>query len=201
MQFCFYCHEKGATIGCCAKACRRSFHLPCALEHDCRLEFTNTFRSFCDLHHNIKEPKNVHKPTDLCTVCYDDMGEYNPIRSIPLPCCNKNSWCHKFCLQKYAQTSGYFLKCPLCKDEKLFRDWISQRGVFIPDRYWRLIAFEISCNKHKNLFLISVLFFLEMQSGNWMIQAQIRSMVSNRYQYKKKPKWIKYFNHYVFLHF
>lgn len=133
-QTCYYCHQRGATIGCCVKACRRSFHLPCALEQDCRLEFSQTFRSFCDEHHDIKRPRNAHKPTDLCTICYDEMGKFNVIRSIALPCCNKNAWCHKLCLQQYAQTSGYFLKCPLCKDSDHFRDWIAERGVFIPDR-------------------------------------------------------------------
>lgn len=133
-QFCHYCLQRSATIGCCGKACRRSFHLPCALKNNCRLEFSNTFRSFCDEHHNIKRPKNVHKPTDLCTICYDEMGNFHIIQSIALPCCNKDAWCHKLCLQKYAQTSGYFLKCPLCKDSDQFRDWIAERGVFIPDR-------------------------------------------------------------------
>lgn len=133
-QFCCYCHQKGATIGCCVRACRRSFHLPCALQNDCQLEFNDTFRSFCEDHRTIKKPKNRHQPTDLCTICYDEMGQFNLMRSIPLPCCNKNAWCHKSCLQKYAQTSGYFLKCPLCKDSDQFRGWIQERGVFIPDR-------------------------------------------------------------------
>lgn len=133
-QLCCYCHQKSATIGCCVKACRRSFHLPCALQNDCQFEFTNTFRSFCEDHRTIKKPKHVHQPTDLCTICYDEMGKYNLIKSIPLPCCNKNAWCHKMCLQTYAQTSGYFLKCPLCNDSDNFREWIAQRGVFIPDR-------------------------------------------------------------------
>ncbi|XP_031637487.1 G2/M phase-specific E3 ubiquitin-protein ligase-like [Contarinia nasturtii] len=132
--FCHYCHSNGATIGCCKKSCRHSFHLPCALQNDCRFEFQDPFQSYCDAHHNIKKPKNAHKPSDLCTICYEEMGEYNPVRSIPLPCCNKNSWCHKLCLQQYAQTSGYFLKCPLCKDSDTFREWITRRGVFIPDR-------------------------------------------------------------------
>lgn len=128
-------HKKGATIGCCAKSCRKSFHLPCALKNDCRLEFHDPYQSYCDAHVNIKKPKNAHKPSDLCTICSDEMGEYNLIQSIPLPCCNKNAWCHKICLQQYAQTAGYFLKCPLCNASDSFREWIARRGVFIPDRF------------------------------------------------------------------
>ncbi|XP_055326820.1 PHD finger protein 7-like isoform X2 [Sitodiplosis mosellana] len=131
---CKFCKKAGANISCCNTKCRKAFHLACAAEHNCRFEFVNSFQSFCDAHHDIKKPNHVHKPTDLCTICYDEMGKYNLIQSIPLPCCNKNAWCHKLCLQKYAQTSGYFLKCPLCKDSDNFRNFIAERGVFIPDR-------------------------------------------------------------------
>lgn len=133
-QYCAYCKGKSATIGCCVKACRKSFHLPCAIQRNCVFEFVDPFRSFCESHHNLKKPKTVHKPTDLCAICYDEMGEYNLVRSIQSPCCNKESWYHKLCLMKYAQTSGYFLKCPLCKDENTFRRSIQERGVFIPDK-------------------------------------------------------------------
>lgn len=93
------------------------------------MRWVNTRRnSFSSI--NIHSFQIIH----ITSVSYLSTGEYNLIRSIPLPCCNKDSWCHKLCLQQYAQTSGYFLKCPLCKDSDMFRDWIAQRGVFIPDR-------------------------------------------------------------------
>lgn len=133
-QFCAYCKEKTATIGCCVRACRKSFHLPCALKNECRLEFVDPFKSFCDVHNGIKKPKKVHKPTDTCKICFDDMGEWNPIQSIQSPCCNRDSWYHKLCLMKYALTSGYFLKCPLCNDSNQFRDSIAKQGIFRPDR-------------------------------------------------------------------
>ncbi|KAJ6641254.1 G2/M phase-specific E3 ubiquitin-protein ligase [Pseudolycoriella hygida] len=131
---CYYCKGRSATIGCCVRSCRRSFHLPCGLKNDCQFEFFDRYRSFCEEHRTIEEPKVIHQPTDLCTICYDEMGQYNLIKSIPLPCCNKNAWCHKLCLQKYAQTSGYFMKCPLCNNSNTFCTFIAKRGVFIPDR-------------------------------------------------------------------
>lgn len=104
------------------------------------------------------------------------MGKYNLIKSIPLPCCNKNAWCHKMCLQTYAQTSGYFLKCPLCNDSDNFREWIAQRGVFIPDR-WDCNAFSAIWR-----FFISINnYFTGMPNGRSMKQDRILSTDLNRW--------------------
>lgn len=112
------------------------FHLACAVQHDCRFEFTGRFQSFCDAHHQIKKPINCHQPTDLCAICFDEMGQYNAIQSIRPVCCKRaNSWFHKSCLQNYAKQAGYFCKCPLCSDLTSFRMDIRRRGVFVPDRY------------------------------------------------------------------
>lgn len=123
----------GANIGCTIQKCSRSFHLPCALNKECRFEFLDPFPSFCHKHHGIKKPEIIHATDESCQVCFDDMGEYNPVRSIQSPCC-KNGWCHKTCLMEYANQSGYFMKCPLCNDSNLFRKEIAKLGVFIPNR-------------------------------------------------------------------
>lgn len=135
MKRCAFCLASGANISCCDKICRKAFHLPCASKQNCRFEFCGAFESFCDRHHNIEQPKNCHEPNDMCLICHQPMGEYNPIQSMPITCCNTGSWLHKYCLQKYAQTSGYFVKCPLCNDVETFRKNIRRNGVFVPDRY------------------------------------------------------------------
>ena len=33
---CSTCGQKGAALGCFVKSCRKSYHLPCALNLDCR---------------------------------------------------------------------------------------------------------------------------------------------------------------------
>lgn len=125
----------GASIGCCSKVCRRTFHLPCAIKKNCLFEFNKTFRSFCDRHHSIKILRqNRHKETDRCNICLDDMGPFHILNSIQSPCCNRNAWYHKQCLKQMAQSSGYFFRCPLCNDSKIFKEKIKLRGVFIPDR-------------------------------------------------------------------
>lgn len=79
-------------------------------------------------------PKMCHQSNELCIICQDQMGDYNPVKSIQSPCC-KTNWFHKTCLQNYAQSAGYFTNCPCCKDSDRFRAHIAQLGVFIPDRY------------------------------------------------------------------
>ncbi|KAK6029000.1 hypothetical protein OSTOST_04897, partial [Ostertagia ostertagi] len=38
-QICSVCNERGAGIGCCSSACRRVFHLPCAIRSMCFLDY------------------------------------------------------------------------------------------------------------------------------------------------------------------
>lgn len=134
LQRCAYCKGKHANVGCSNTKCKRSFHLPCALANGCRSEFSGVYPTFCHEHLGIERPAIVHAPTDTCNICYDDLGEYNPVQSVQSPCCNPQTWYHKACLMAYAQNSGYFMKCPLCNDNEAFRSGILKMGVFIPNR-------------------------------------------------------------------
>lgn len=133
-QKCYVCRKNGANIRCFRRSCKISFHLTCGLQEGCQFEFTGEFNSYCELHHNIEQPNKIHSENDLCTICYDEMGEYDPMNSIQLPCCTKDAWYHKMCLVKYAQTAGDVLKCPLCNNLAVFRQSIAEHGVFIPFR-------------------------------------------------------------------
>ncbi|KAH6811408.1 breast cancer associated RING 1 [Perilla frutescens var. frutescens] len=53
---CSSCGLKGAALGCFAKSCRRSYHVPCALEiPDCRWD-CGDFLMLCPFHNSIKFP-------------------------------------------------------------------------------------------------------------------------------------------------
>ena len=41
MLRCKVCGEKGATMGCVLKTCKKSFHLPCARASQCALQVSN----------------------------------------------------------------------------------------------------------------------------------------------------------------
>ncbi|KAF3780496.1 BRCA1-associated RING domain protein 1 [Nymphaea thermarum] len=53
---CNRCGKKGAALGCLAKSCRRSFHVPCAVEvHDCRWD-CEKFQMYCPSHSSLNFP-------------------------------------------------------------------------------------------------------------------------------------------------
>ncbi|KAM7350543.1 PHD finger protein 7 [Cochliomyia hominivorax] len=132
---CCYCRKKYANVGCCDRKCRRTFHFICGLEHNAENQFCSDYRSYCHIH----VPKRPERPSakETCLICYDNIwnpGEkLNMVNIILTPCC-RNGWFHKLCLQKFAKTAGYFFKCPLCNDSKIFREKLPSRGIFIPNR-------------------------------------------------------------------
>ncbi|KAJ6637334.1 G2/M phase-specific E3 ubiquitin-protein ligase, partial [Pseudolycoriella hygida] len=128
---CHYCHQAGASIGCCIPTCNRSFHLNCGLKNKCLNQFTSEYKSFCDRH--VEGNKEKHSKDHICIICYTEMGAYDKIQSIFAPCCS-SQWFHKNCLMKLADSAGYFFKCPKCNDVDKFSEECMKRGIFIPQR-------------------------------------------------------------------
>uniref|UniRef100_A0A1A9ZGL5 PHD-type domain-containing protein n=1 Tax=Glossina pallidipes TaxID=7398 RepID=A0A1A9ZGL5_GLOPL len=133
---CCYCKKSSAGIGCCKEKCRSSFHFICGLENGAENQFCESFRSYCHKHRtsvNCKPPAS----RESCCICYNSLRKKNEVfnswRHLKAPCC-ANGWFHKLCLQKFAAASGYFFKCPLCNNTKLFREKLKYQGIFIPDQ-------------------------------------------------------------------
>lgn len=143
-QKCFYCNKKYANIGCCEKKCRHTFHLVCGIENGAENQFCKSFQSYCRRHRrkNYSEPP----PNTTCLICYENLREeserkkFDPVNMIQTPCC-RNGFFHKLCLQKFAKTAGYFFKCPLCNDSKVFRQKLPAKGIFIPNQWVNYITF------------------------------------------------------------
>lgn len=137
-QKCYICKERYANVHCCAKKCFRTFHTICGLRNSCLSHFVDTYQSWCDKHVELQDRKK-HKESDVCGICYDGMGPYNRLESIHAPCC-QNGWFHRRCVAQFAQTAGYFFKCPLCNNKEDFTRSMQQRGVFVPekDAAWEL---------------------------------------------------------------
>lgn len=108
------------------------------------MQFEDPYKSYCNQHVRIgleliagrKRRRNEvqrHAATEMCAICYDQMGAFDMVQSVQSPCCKK-SWFHKRCLQAFAANAGYFFKCPMCNNEDEFRNAVKLRGVFVPDR-------------------------------------------------------------------
>ncbi|XP_055614679.1 pineapple eye protein-like isoform X2 [Uranotaenia lowii] len=138
-QKCYVCKQRYANISCCAKKCFRTFHTACGIRAGCLSHFIDTYQSWCDKHVEMDSESDPHSEQELCGICYDEMGPYKKVDSVAAPCC-QNGWFHRRCVAQFAQSSGYFFKCPLCNNKDDFSRAMSLRGVFIPekDAAWEL---------------------------------------------------------------
>ncbi|KAL7744812.1 hypothetical protein ACLKA6_007106 [Drosophila palustris] len=131
---CYYCKRTGANIGCCKINCRKTFHTYCGIKNGAQNQYTGTFKSFCNLH--IDSYRERPTAQVKCAICMEQLiGEresFSFAKYIHGKCCN-NGWYHRDCLQRYADSAGYFFKCPLCNDTKHFRS-VALWGISVPDR-------------------------------------------------------------------
>ncbi|XP_076163403.1 uncharacterized protein LOC143144656 [Ptiloglossa arizonensis] len=143
---CSYCKKTGATLGCCNTKCKRIFHYPCGLRAGTLNQFFGEFRSFCKDHRpkqkiDLQVKNELAKTKEVkCYICYDNVNSGDIINTIWAPCCKKNAWFHRKCVQQLAVNAGYFFKCPLCNDKKAFQKAMLEFGIFIPsqDASWEL---------------------------------------------------------------
>lgn len=136
------------------------FHLPCGLRNGSMNQYfhefryvicfkfvilfsililikTNTFRSFCRQHHlrrTIDKTELQNTAAIQCAICLDDVIPSLLPSSIWAPCCKRNAWFHRKCVQELALSTGYFFKCPLCNNDKIFKNRMLKLGIYIPLR-------------------------------------------------------------------
>ncbi|XP_053450567.1 G2/M phase-specific E3 ubiquitin-protein ligase isoform X2 [Nycticebus coucang] len=122
---CCICKKTGASIGCVAPRCKRSYHFPCGLEKECIFQFTGNF---------------AYRDSIPCTICLEfvePIPTYSILRS---PCC-KNAWFHRDCLQVQAINAGvFFFRCTICNNSDIFQKEMLRMGIHIPekDASWEL---------------------------------------------------------------
>ncbi|XP_022187296.2 G2/M phase-specific E3 ubiquitin-protein ligase [Nilaparvata lugens] len=135
---CTFCNGAGANVRCQTARCKVVFHYPCGVKNNCSHKFLGQFPSYCPKHRvTQKIPKQVFdiiKGVQLeCVVCLDNV-ELND-NTIWAPCCKKNAFFHKRCLQGLAFSFGsYALKCPLCNNQQKFSKALVDNGIFIPEQ-------------------------------------------------------------------
>lgn len=86
-----------------------------------------------------------------CTICQEDVLIAKPCYDILwAPCCTKQTWFHRDCLQKLALSAGHYFKCPLCSDDELFVNEMKDMGIYVPnqDASWEQNAFQELLYKH-----------------------------------------------------
>lgn len=133
-QTCFYCKTRGASVGCCGKSCRKSFHFSCGVKNRCLTEYVGNFFSFCHQHASTRtsNTSKEYEPDDECEICQKPMGEYDRLNSLKAVCCPDDKWFHKRCLKEQALLNQDDFSCPCCGNSDEFRDNLLINGIFIP---------------------------------------------------------------------
>ncbi|XP_062121195.1 pineapple eye protein isoform X8 [Drosophila sulfurigaster albostrigata] len=137
LRKCFYCLGPGASVEC--HKCHEIFHLACGMESHCVNYFRDDFRSYCkdcaprDQYQKqlMAAPQSVFKNL-RCDICFDSIRVFILSKVVYGDCCRKG-FAHKICMRRYAYSSGYYLRCLWCRDEK-FHETIKLQSVFVPDR-------------------------------------------------------------------
>ncbi|NXQ79621.1 G2E3 ligase, partial [Nyctibius grandis] len=138
---CNICKKKGASIGCVAPKCKRSYHFPCGIQKECIFQFMEDFRSYCWEHKPVQKfPDKECRGTSQCTICLDLVEQLPMYTVLKSPCC-KNAWFHRECLQYQALSAGiFFFRCTVCNNKDKFQKEMLRMGIYIPekDASWEL---------------------------------------------------------------
>ncbi|XP_038262314.1 G2/M phase-specific E3 ubiquitin-protein ligase isoform X4 [Dermochelys coriacea] len=138
---CNICKKKGASIGCVAPKCKRSYHFPCGVQRECIFQFMEHFGSYCWEHRPVQKlPSDESKGSSQCTICLEFVEHFPMYNILKSPCC-KNAWFHRDCLQYQALSAGvFFFRCTVCNNKDKFQNEMLRMGIHIPekDASWEL---------------------------------------------------------------
>ncbi|XP_001945076.2 PHD finger protein 7 isoform X2 [Acyrthosiphon pisum] len=181
-ETCFYCKKKGATISCCGVKCRKVFHLPCGIKNGSMHQYFQSFKSFCKQHRITQAIDLIELQTSAsvqCAICKDDVIASPLPTSIWAPCCKRNAWFHRGCIQDLALSAGYFFKCPLCNNVDTFKSRMLTLGIYIPSRdaswetvpnaFAELLERHSSCNAQTCLCPHQNRRTHQQEAGSWEI--------------------------------
>ncbi|KAJ7344913.1 hypothetical protein JRQ81_000863 [Phrynocephalus forsythii] len=137
---CTICKKKGASIGCVASRCKRSYHFPCGIERGCIFQFRDNFPSYCWKHRPTQKRPSNSNELSQCIICLELVEHAPSYNILTTPCC-KNAWFHRDCLQCQALSAGvFFFRCPVCNNKEKFQNEMLRMGIHIPekDASWEL---------------------------------------------------------------
>ncbi|NXF79536.1 G2E3 ligase, partial [Sclerurus mexicanus] len=146
---CNICKKKGASIGCVAPKCKRSYHFPCGIKRECIFQFMEDFRSYCWEHKPVQTLMDEEsRGASQCTICLDLVDHLPAYTVLKGPCC-KNAWFHRECLQYQALSAGiFFFRCTVCNNKDKFQKEMLRMGIYIPERD---ASWELEENAYQDL--------------------------------------------------
>lgn len=130
---CCFCKRRNATVGCCLRACKKAFHMPCGMAKECLLQFFGDFRVYCAAH---RPRQNVvpldHGGASFCSICSEEMI-HPSVNVLVTPCCRQLF--HRACIQRQAMSAGsHFFRCCNCNNQEAFQREMQDHGIYVPDQ-------------------------------------------------------------------
>ncbi|XP_075989919.1 uncharacterized protein LOC142985567 [Anticarsia gemmatalis] len=93
---------------------------------------------------------NESDTQSVCVICYEPVEGYPTPHTFWPPCCARDAWFHRTCLQRMALSAGmHYLKCPLCNDKEHFYEAVLSQGFYVPDRD---AAWELEQNAYAEIY-------------------------------------------------
>ncbi|CAD0207160.1 unnamed protein product [Chrysodeixis includens] len=94
------------------------------------------FRDLKELSASVTDDISHQSDTQsVCVICYETVDGYPTLNTFWPPCCARDAWFHRTCLQRMALSAGmHYLKCPLCNDKDNFYKAVVAQGYYVPDR-------------------------------------------------------------------
>nr|XP_026483164.1 uncharacterized protein LOC113391417 [Vanessa tameamea] len=95
----------------------------------------------------------------VCVICYESVDGFPTNQTFWPPCCGRDAWLHRSCLERMALSAGvHYLKCPLCNDKDHFYKAVLDQGYYIPDRD---AAWELEQNAFSDIYERTVVCSVE----------------------------------------
>ncbi|XP_047543012.1 uncharacterized protein LOC125075333 [Vanessa atalanta] len=95
----------------------------------------------------------------VCVICYESVDGFPTNQTFWPPCCGRDAWFHRSCLERMALSAGvHYLKCPLCNDKDHFYKAVLDQGYYIPDRD---AAWELEQNAFSDIYERAVVCSVE----------------------------------------
>lgn len=130
---CCFCKRRNATVGCCLRACKKAFHMPCGVAKDCLLQFFGDFRVYCGAHRPRQNVVPMERDgVSLCSICSEQMT-HPSVDVLVTPCCRQLF--HRACIQRQAVSAGsHFFRCCHCNNQEAFQREMQDHGIYVPDQ-------------------------------------------------------------------
>lgn len=130
---CCFCKRRNATVGCCLRACKKAFHMPCGVDRDCLLQFFGDFRVYCAAHRPRQNVVPLERDgPSLCSICSEEMV-HPSVNVLVTPCCRQMF--HRGCIQRQAMSAGsHFFRCGHCNNQEAFQREMQDHGIYVPDQ-------------------------------------------------------------------